>query len=53
MIFYTIRFVKAPSYQKVFTAVIGAYDRRQALIVLKRKEGRKNKIQVLSVLASK
>lgn len=48
MKFYVIKFVKAPSYRKVFISVIQATDKRNAVIQLRRREG-KNKIQVLEI----
>lgn len=49
---FTIRFVKAPSYRKVIQTVIRATDKRNAMAQLRKKEGAKNRLQVLYVHVS-
>lgn len=48
MKFYVIKFVKAPSYRKVFLSVIQATDKRSAVIQIRKREG-KAKIQILEI----
>lgn len=48
MKFYVIKFVVAPTYRKVYMSVIQATDKRNAIIQLKKREGKK-RIQVLEI----
>jgi len=52
MRFYTIHFAVAPSYRKRFVTVIEAKDRRQAVILLNKKQSKGKRIQVLAVHVS-
>lgn len=48
MKFYVIKFVVAPTYRKVYMTVIQATDKRNAVIQLKKREGKK-KVQILEI----
>lgn len=46
--FFVVKFVKAPTYRKVYLSVIEATDKRQAVIKLRKREG-KAKLQILEI----
>jgi len=49
---FTVRYCTAPTYRKVFQTVIRASDKRQALAILRKNEGKKKTLQILAINVS-
>lgn len=50
---YRVYYVFAPEYRKVYSDVFIDCDKRKAVILLKKRNGKKRKVQILRIEALK